>query len=98
MTRGKLYLEINIEVQIVALRLKLNLETHIFWKGLLNVREDILGCRTFKIKDGSQTRFREDIWVGSKSLKEQFPILYNIAHDPHTTVQDVMTNAFEHIF
>jgi hypothetical protein len=57
---------------------------------LLKVREDFLGCGTFKIKDGSQTRFREDIWIGSKSLKEQFTVLYNIACDPHTTIKDVM--------
>jgi hypothetical protein len=57
---------------------------------LLKVREDFLGCGTFKIKDGSQTRFREDIWIGSKSLKEQFTVLYNISYDPHTTIKDVM--------
>jgi hypothetical protein len=28
-----------------------------FWKGLLKARENFLGCGTFQIKDGSQTRF-----------------------------------------
>jgi hypothetical protein len=61
-----------------------------FWKGLLKVREDFLGCGTFKIKDGSQTRFWEDTWVGSKPLKEQFPSLFNIVHYPHDTMVNVM--------
>ena len=60
-----------------------------FRKGLLKSREVFLGCGTFKIKDGSQTRFWEDIWVGSKPLKEQFPNLYNIVYYPHVTVANV---------
>jgi hypothetical protein len=61
-----------------------------FWKGFLKVREDILRCGTFKIKDGSQTRFWEDTWLGSKPLGEQFPNLYNIANYRHATVANVM--------
>ena len=61
-----------------------------FWKGLLKVREDFLGCGTFKIKDGSQTRFWEDTWVDTKPLKDQFPNLYNIVHCPHDTVANVI--------
>jgi hypothetical protein len=61
-----------------------------FWKGLLKAREDFLRCGTFKIKDGSQTRFWEDTWLGSKPLGEQFHNLYNIANYPHATVANVM--------
>ena len=61
-----------------------------FWKDLLKSREDFLCCGTFKIKDGSQTKFWEHIWVGSKPLKEQFPNLYNIVYYPHITVANVM--------
>ena len=61
-----------------------------FRKGLLKSREVFLGCGTFKIKDGSQTKFWEDIWVGSKPLKEQFPNLYNVVYYPHITVANVM--------
>jgi hypothetical protein len=32
-----------------------------FWKGLLHVKDDFLGCGTFKIKNGSQTRFERTI-------------------------------------
>jgi len=38
-------------------RFILNLVILFFLKGLLKVREDFLGCGTFKIGDGSQTRF-----------------------------------------
>ena len=61
-----------------------------FRKGLLKSREVFLGCGTFKIKDGSQTKFWEDIWVGSKPLKEQFPNLYNVVYYPHITLANVM--------
>ena len=61
-----------------------------FLKGLLKSREDFLYCGTFKIKDGSQTKFWEHIWVGSKRLKEQFSNLYNIVYYPHVTVANVM--------
>ena len=61
-----------------------------FWKGLLKVREDFMGCGTFKIKDGSQIRFWEDTWVDTKPLKDQFPNLYNIVHYPHDTVVNVI--------
>jgi hypothetical protein len=60
-----------------------------FWRGLLKVREDFLGRGTFKIKDGSQTRYWEDTLVGSAPLKDQFPSMYNITYYPHTTVANV---------
>jgi hypothetical protein len=57
---------------------------------LLKAREDVLRCGTFKIKDGSQTKFWEDTLLGSKPLGEQFPNLYNIANYHHATVANVM--------
>nr|CCI55354.1 PH01B019A14.23 [Phyllostachys edulis] len=32
-----------------------------------------------KVKNGMQTRFWEDIWLGDTPLKNQYPILYNVA-------------------
>jgi hypothetical protein len=61
-----------------------------FWKGLLKVREDFLRYGSFKIRDGSQTRFWEDTWVDSSPLKEQFPSLYSIANCPHVIVKTDM--------
>ena len=28
-----------------------------YWKGLLKAKDDFVGCGTFRIRDGSQTRF-----------------------------------------
>jgi hypothetical protein len=65
---------------------------------LLKARKDFLRCGTFKIKDGSQTRFWEDTWLGSKPLGEQFPNLYNIANYPHATVANVMNQMALNIY
>ena len=32
------------------------------------------------IKDGSEIRFWEDKWLGNATLREQFPIVYNIVY------------------
>ena len=49
-----------------------------FWASLMKVKRDFLRFGTFIIKDGSQVRFWEDIWLGNRSLRDQFPQLYNI--------------------
>jgi hypothetical protein len=36
--------------------------------------------------DGTQTRFLEDTWAGTRSFKEISLALYNITHYPHATV------------
>ena len=69
-----------------------------FLKGLLKVREDFLGCGTFKIKDGSQIRLWKDTWVDTKPMKDQFPNLYNIVHYPHVIGECDTSNAIECLF
>ena len=49
-----------------------------FWASLMKVKRDFLRFGTFIIKDGSQVRFWEDIWLGNRSLRDQYPQLYNI--------------------
>jgi hypothetical protein len=63
-----------------------------FWKGILMVKEQFLKSGAFKIKDDCQTRFWEDSWIGSTSLKEQFPSIYNIANYPHVIVANVLNH------
>ena len=60
------------------------------WNLLVRVMEDFMRCESFKIRDGVETRFWEDTWVGSSPLKEQFPSMYNIADYPHVTVETIM--------
>jgi hypothetical protein len=49
-----------------------------FWKSLMNIRDSFIELGSFKIKDGSQTRFWYNTWLGDKPLKEKFPLLFNI--------------------
>jgi len=49
-----------------------------FWASLMKVKNDFLKFDSFTIKDGSQIRFSEDVWLGNRSLREQYPQLYNI--------------------
>jgi hypothetical protein len=51
--------------------------------------EDFMRCGSFKIRDGAETRFWEDTWVGSSTLKEKFPSIDNIA-DYHVTIETIM--------
>ena len=44
----------------------------------MNIKEIFMGFGLFKVKDGSQTRFWEDTWLGNKPLKDKFPLLFNI--------------------
>jgi len=54
-------------------RFILNLVILFFLKGLLKVREDFLGCGTFKIGDGSQTIDSERIiGLALSPLKNNF--------------------------
>jgi hypothetical protein len=43
-----------------------------FWKSLMNVKDTFLGFGHFNVKDGSQTRFWVDTWLGNKPLKDKF--------------------------
>ena len=61
-----------------------------FWASLMKVKRDFLRFRNFVIKDGSQVRFWEDIWLGNSPLREQYPQLYNIVRKKQDTVAEVL--------
>ena len=48
---------------------KKSMDSH-FWKGLMNVKDTVLSYGTFKIGDGTQTRFWKDKWLGPITLKK----------------------------
>ena len=50
-----------------------------FLRGLMMIKEEVLACGSFEIKDGKQMRFWEDTWVGQRPFKDQYPTIYNIA-------------------
>jgi hypothetical protein len=49
-----------------------------FWSGLMNVKGDFFKMGMFNVHDGRQTRFCDDSWLGTTSLKQQYLNLYNI--------------------
>jgi hypothetical protein len=64
-----------------------------FWSGLLKVKRDLLSFGVFKIRDGTQVRFWEDIWMGSTPLKTQYPCLFSIARSKKDTLADVFSSS-----
>ena len=64
-----------------------------FWKSLMNVKDPFIGYGLFKVKDGSQTRFWFDNWLGNKPLKDRFPALFNIVRKNQDSVQQVLRSS-----
>ena len=56
----------------------------------MKVKNDFLKLGSFIIKDGSQIRFWEDVWLGNRSLREQYPQLYNIVRKKQDTIDEVL--------
>ena len=69
---------------------KTNHWIRIFWKSLMNVKYSFLELGLFKIKDGSQTWFWSDTWLGNKPLKDKFPSLFNIVRRKDDSVAQVL--------
>jgi hypothetical protein len=44
----------------------------------MNIKDTFMGFGSFKVKDGSQTRFWVDTWLENNPLKNKFPALFNI--------------------
>jgi hypothetical protein len=58
----------------------------------MNVKDTFLGLGSFKVKDGSQTRFWVDTWLGNKPLKDRFPALFNIVRRKQDYVKVVLSS------
>jgi hypothetical protein len=59
-----------------------------FWQGLHKVKHLFKWGAEYKIKNGEQALFWEDVWLGSTPLKIQFPDLYKFCDDPEALVAD----------
>jgi len=46
-----------------------------FWRGLLKIKDEVLAKGSFTIKDGSKTRFWDDVWEGQMPFKDKYPSL-----------------------
>ena len=62
-----------------------------FWASLMKVKHDFLRFGNFKIRNGSQVRFWEDNWLGSGTLKHQYPGLYCITRRKFITIAEVLS-------
>jgi hypothetical protein len=70
-----------------------NQESSHFWAGLMKVKRAFLRFGAFTIKNGSQIRFWEDIWLGTSPLRDQYPDLYHIAQHKQTTMAEVFSTS-----
>jgi len=61
-----------------------------FWAGLMATKKHFFRFGSFNIKDGSEVRFWEDKWLGSATLRERYPALYNIVRHKNDTITTVM--------
>jgi hypothetical protein len=52
-----------------------------FLSGLMKVKSDFLRLDKFKLGDGTQIRFWEDVWLGDFAFKLIFPTLYDIVRN-----------------
>jgi hypothetical protein len=64
-----------------------------FWKGLMGVKDDFFMRGSMVVGNGQNTRFWEDIWLGDRSLSEQYPSLYRVANYVNVSVSHVLSSA-----
>ena len=62
-----------------------------FWKSLMNIKDNFMELGHFNVKDGTQTRFWVDTWLGNKPLKDRFPVLFNIVRRKQDYVAQVLS-------
>jgi hypothetical protein len=43
------------------------------------------------VKNGTQTRFWEDLWIGQETLMKRFPSLYNLVRKKNASVAQVLS-------
>jgi hypothetical protein len=64
-----------------------------FWAGLMATKNQFFRLGKFSIKDGSEIRFWEDKWLGTTTLREQYPTLYSIVRHKEDTIAKVMESS-----
>jgi hypothetical protein len=56
----------------------------------MKVKEEFLTLGSFVIGNGLNTKLWEDIWLGERSLAEEYPSLYNIVNHKNVMVENVL--------
>jgi hypothetical protein len=61
-----------------------------FWASITATKKYFFPFGSFSIRNGAEIRFWEDRWLGTTTLREQYPALYNIVRHKGDTLQKVM--------
>jgi len=61
-------------------------------KSLMNVKYSFMDFLSFEVKDGTETRFWEDKWLGNKPLKDIFPALFNIVRRKQDSMAQILNS------
>ena len=64
-----------------------------FWAGIMATKKHFFPFGSFSIKNGAEIRFWEDRWLGTTTLREQYPTLYSIVRHKGDTLQKVMESS-----
>jgi hypothetical protein len=62
-----------------------------FWAGLMEVKDLVLQRGRFRVHDGSQTRFWEDLWLVKEPLMVKYPSLYRNVRKKNLSVTQVLS-------
>jgi hypothetical protein len=63
-----------------------------FLSGLMEVKKLVMERGRFRIQDGTQTRFWEDLWIGNEPLMKKYPSLYNVVRKKNVLVAHVLSS------
>jgi hypothetical protein len=58
----------------------------------MNIKDTFMELGYFNVQDETQIRFWVDTWLGNKSLKDKFPVLFNILSRKQDSVAKVMSS------
>jgi hypothetical protein len=90
MAYGKICCGESISAQKRSLGLIGNLEILIFGQVSWQLKKNVFPHGSFSIRDGSEIKFCHDKWLGTTTLQEQYPTLYNIVRHKGDTLCKVM--------
>jgi hypothetical protein len=58
----------------------------------MHIKDEVFYKGYFSIKDGTNTRFWDDTWLGDKPLNDTYLSLYHIARGRKVTVSKIMSS------
>lgn len=58
----------------------------------MKVKDQFMRFRSFRLNNGQQIRFWEDVWIGNVSFQQKYPSLYNIVRKKNDIVASVLSS------